>query len=465
MPNDIASFSTAPEPAAQNEPTSMTIIADHHPSNAPESTGTFSTARGPAEQNDTPNDIASFSTAPELAAQNEPTSMTLTADHHTNPSYSAGTFSSARGPVGQNDTPNAIASFSTAPEPAEQNEPASTTFTAHHNPANVPDFSGTFSTAPKPAAQSEPASTTLASAATRTFDAAREPGGKNESPNALGSFSTSPEPARQNEPTNTTYPKHDHTTYTLYTIEALDTAPKPAAQEEPTNTTHATGDHTPLSQTICAACVKRSHTQILFRTALIFDHDPRSSVQPERALSTSASQPDFTSNRVAQKSSSPIDNIIEASRNPALKTDCTAASTIVCMVSLEKPLDRSSSSEELKVNVTVHTYTPAKAPDFGTLWKAAVKTAHRSHHYNAERTSKHDTKCHYQKKHILAKPYACDVCNVRFWRKLQLKLYKIRHTGQYPHRCEHYRQGFVNLTVLRNHQCQHNARKCSGCPK
>ncbi|XP_050072315.1 zinc finger protein 33A-like [Anopheles maculipalpis] len=79
--------------------------------------------------------------------------------------------------------------------------------------------------------------------------------------------------------------------------------------------------------------------------------------------------------------------------------------------------------------------------------------------------SQHAMKRHYQVKHVLGKPYACDVCSERFWRKLQLKRHKVHHTGQYPHRCEHCSQGFVSLRSMRNHRCKHNAQKCTDCPK
>uniref|UniRef100_A0A182M4N9 C2H2-type domain-containing protein n=1 Tax=Anopheles culicifacies TaxID=139723 RepID=A0A182M4N9_9DIPT len=80
-------------------------------------------------------------------------------------------------------------------------------------------------------------------------------------------------------------------------------------------------------------------------------------------------------------------------------------------------------------------------------------------------TNKQAMKRHYQTKHILGKSYACDMCSERFWRKLQLKLHKVRHTGQYPHRCEHCSQGFVNLKSMRNHRCKRNVQKCADCPK
>uniref|UniRef100_A0A182SCC0 C2H2-type domain-containing protein n=1 Tax=Anopheles maculatus TaxID=74869 RepID=A0A182SCC0_9DIPT len=80
-------------------------------------------------------------------------------------------------------------------------------------------------------------------------------------------------------------------------------------------------------------------------------------------------------------------------------------------------------------------------------------------------TSKQTMKRHYQVKHVFGKPYACDVCSERFWRKLQLKQHMVRHTGEYPHRCEHCNQGFVNLKSMRNHRCKRNAQKCADCPK
>ncbi|XP_058066204.1 zinc finger protein 782 [Anopheles bellator] len=74
-------------------------------------------------------------------------------------------------------------------------------------------------------------------------------------------------------------------------------------------------------------------------------------------------------------------------------------------------------------------------------------------------------KRHYQTKHVLGKPYACDQCDERFWRKLQLKFHKFKHTDQYPHRCEHCEKGFVDLKSLRNHRCHHNLRSCADCSK
>ncbi|KFB51834.1 AGAP000507-PA-like protein [Anopheles sinensis] len=80
-------------------------------------------------------------------------------------------------------------------------------------------------------------------------------------------------------------------------------------------------------------------------------------------------------------------------------------------------------------------------------------------------TNKQSMERHYQAKHILGKPYACGECDERFWRKLQLKRHKFKHTGQYPHKCEHCGQGYVNMKSMRDHRCTRNMQKCSDCEK
>ncbi|XP_049547038.1 transcription factor IIIA [Anopheles darlingi] len=74
-------------------------------------------------------------------------------------------------------------------------------------------------------------------------------------------------------------------------------------------------------------------------------------------------------------------------------------------------------------------------------------------------------KRHYQTKHVVGKPHACDQCEERFWRKSQLRVHKFKHTDQYPHRCEHCKNGFVNLKSMRNHRCNSNLRPCPDCSK
>ncbi|EAT33158.1 AAEL014584-PA [Aedes aegypti] len=71
---------------------------------------------------------------------------------------------------------------------------------------------------------------------------------------------------------------------------------------------------------------------------------------------------------------------------------------------------------------------------------------------------------HYDLKHILGKSWTCDECGERFWRKLQLKQHSFRHTGQYPHRCDHCDKGFMNLKSLRHHRTTHAIHKCESCP-
>nr|XP_019559773.2 transcription factor IIIA-like [Aedes albopictus] len=71
---------------------------------------------------------------------------------------------------------------------------------------------------------------------------------------------------------------------------------------------------------------------------------------------------------------------------------------------------------------------------------------------------------HYDLKHILGKSWTCDECGERFWRKLQLKQHSFRHTGQYPHRCDHCDKGFMNLKSLRHHRTTHAIHRCDSCP-
>lgn len=70
---------------------------------------------------------------------------------------------------------------------------------------------------------------------------------------------------------------------------------------------------------------------------------------------------------------------------------------------------------------------------------------------------------HYDLKHVLGKSWTCEECGERFWRKLQLKQHLFRHTGQYPHRCNHCDKGFMNLKSLRHHQTTHAIHKCDSC--
>lgn len=70
---------------------------------------------------------------------------------------------------------------------------------------------------------------------------------------------------------------------------------------------------------------------------------------------------------------------------------------------------------------------------------------------------------HYDHKHVLGKSWTCDKCGERFWRKLQLKQHLFRHTGEYPHRCDHCNKGFMNLKSLRHHQTSHAIYKCDSC--
>ncbi|XP_065076330.1 transcription factor IIIA-like [Ochlerotatus camptorhynchus] len=70
---------------------------------------------------------------------------------------------------------------------------------------------------------------------------------------------------------------------------------------------------------------------------------------------------------------------------------------------------------------------------------------------------------HYDLKHVLGKSWTCQECGERFWRKLQLKHHSFRHTGQYPHQCDHCDKGFMNLKSLRNHRTTHAIHKCDSC--
>lgn len=71
---------------------------------------------------------------------------------------------------------------------------------------------------------------------------------------------------------------------------------------------------------------------------------------------------------------------------------------------------------------------------------------------------------HYELKHVLGKSWSCGECGERFWRKLQLKQHSVKHTGQYPHRCDLCEKGFINLKSLRNHRTTHALHRCDSCP-
>ncbi|XP_055585782.1 zinc finger protein 135-like [Uranotaenia lowii] len=74
-------------------------------------------------------------------------------------------------------------------------------------------------------------------------------------------------------------------------------------------------------------------------------------------------------------------------------------------------------------------------------------------------------KRHYDIKHVLGKSWSCAECGEKFWRKLQLKQHVVRHTGQYPHRCNICDKGFINAISLRNHRYTHALHKCADCLK
>ncbi|KAL9696284.1 hypothetical protein quinque_015569 [Culex quinquefasciatus] len=71
---------------------------------------------------------------------------------------------------------------------------------------------------------------------------------------------------------------------------------------------------------------------------------------------------------------------------------------------------------------------------------------------------------HYELKHVLGKSWSCGECGERFWRKLQLKQHSVKHTGQYPHKCDLCEKGFINLKSLRNHRTTHALHRCDSCP-
>lgn len=77
-------------------------------------------------------------------------------------------------------------------------------------------------------------------------------------------------------------------------------------------------------------------------------------------------------------------------------------------------------------------------------------------------------KRHYQTHHLNPFPHACQQCDQKFRRKLQLKKHEIKeHTGAFPHTCSVCQKSFLNsLTFKRHlnvHKTENKLKECEDC--
>ncbi|KAG4070924.1 hypothetical protein HA402_001361 [Bradysia odoriphaga] len=72
-------------------------------------------------------------------------------------------------------------------------------------------------------------------------------------------------------------------------------------------------------------------------------------------------------------------------------------------------------------------------------------------------------KRHYKQRHMKERLYSCKQCDEKFYRKFQLRVHMMKHTGVFPYYCPKCGKGSVNLKQHEHHLVGHKSYECSIC--